>query len=141
MAMEMELIERFQDSAQASILRDMLKGSGFHPKIQGQGGLGGSGARIAGGYLVMVPRAELAEVREYLQLLEEEARLQEVDDEPLSPTPTGPGTCPFCQSTQIVQVNTSSPFRAIMTVLLLGLPLLFAAPRAWRCNSCEQQWH
>ena len=80
MASDQELVERFQDSAQAVMLRDILKGNGFRATIAGQTGMGGSGARLAGGFLVTVPKAEIHDVRVFLKRLEKEAFLHGDDD-------------------------------------------------------------
>lgn len=145
MASDMELIERFQDSAQAVVLRDILKSNGFKASIKGQDGLGGSGARLAGGYLVMVPRDELSGAQAYLKLLEKEAQLHADDAGAMVELPKlAPGAipeaCPFCKSKNFAAVETSGVFRVIVTILLLGLPLLFPAPRTWHCKDCEQHW-
>jgi len=80
MADDTLLIERFQDSAQAVMLRDLLRGSGFTATVQGQSGVGGSGARIIGGFLVVVPRGEHAEAISFLATLAQaEAIEQEAD--------------------------------------------------------------
>lgn len=80
MATDEMVIERFQDSAQAVMLRDLLRGSGFKASIQGQSGVGGSGARIIGGFLVVVPRGEHAEAISFLATLAQaEANEHEAD--------------------------------------------------------------
>lgn len=79
MATDTLLVERFQDSAQAVMLRDLLRNSGFKAQIQGQDGVSGSGARMLGGFLVVVPRAEHAEVLSFLATLAQ-ANEQENDD-------------------------------------------------------------
>lgn len=80
MAEENLLVERFHDSAQAVMLRDLLRNSGFKASIEGQTGLGGTGARIIGGYLVVVPRNEHAEVLSFLATLAQaNAREEEAD--------------------------------------------------------------
>lgn len=155
MAAEQELVERFQDSAQATMLRDVLKGNGFHPSIAGQGGMSGSGARLTGGYLVTVPKAEYHEVQKLLKRLEKEAFLHGEEEDPAqskaktSAIAKHPGThdpdytpekCPHCGSKNIAEMESPIFFRLAVTILLLGLPLLFPKPRTWMCKDCEQHW-
>lgn len=146
MASEQEVVERFQDSSQAVMLRDILKGNGFHATIHGQGGMSGSGARMAGGFLVTVPKSEMHEVTKYLKRLEKEAWLHGEDEADTAPPKSvtdpdhAPEKCPHCGSKNFSEVVSSAPFRLILTILLLGLPLLFPQPRTWVCKDCEQHW-
>lgn len=145
MASNLELVERFQDSSQAVVLRDILKGNGFTATIQGQQGLSGSGARMAGGFLVMVPRSEMHGVQNYLKRLEKEAWLHSEDETPAPETPKVapgemPACCPFCKSKNIAEIETPAIFRFVVTILLLGLPLLFPSPRTFQCKNCDQHW-
>lgn len=133
----MATLEQFKDSAQAMMLRDVLKGHGIRATIKGQAGLMGSGARLAGGFLVQVPPGELAEARKVLEQL---AAAAEEAPEEAPALPHVPGTCPHCRSANVARVETPAAFRLILTILLLGLPLLFPAPRTWQCRDCEQHW-
>lgn len=147
MGKEMELVERFQDSSQAVMLRELLKGNGFDATIHGQGGMGGSGARLAGGFLVMAPKAEMPAVRRFLERLAKEAWQGEAPDgakaPPVAPVlgPDGaPERCPHCGGREMAEIEAPAPLRAAMTILLLGLPLLFPRQRTWVCKACEQHW-
>lgn len=151
MATGLETVERFQDSAQAVMLRDVLKGNGFTATIHGQGGMSGSGARIAGGFLVMVPAGEMHEVKKFLKRLEKDAFLhgEEEGDNPAPSAASGPAItdpdytpekCPCCGAVEFEEIKTPPVLKAAMTILLLGLPLLFPRPRTWRCKKCDQVW-
>jgi len=147
MSGELEYIDHFKDSAQAVMLRDLLRNAGFNAKIKGQDGMGGTGARLMGGFTVVVPTSEAAEVRDFLDQLagagEEGYDTGELDTEaaggaqnPESP----PAVCPNCGSNRFYETEVPGWVRKLVTIVFLGLPLLMGKRRSWMCDDCKCHW-
>lgn len=49
--------------------------------------------------------------------------------------------CPNCGSENIEELTTSPVVRLVLTILFLGLPLLFSQKRAWICRDCDWDSH
>jgi hypothetical protein len=83
-----EVIEYCSDRMQASFLRGLLEANEIPARMKAPQGLGGSGAKIYGGYTVLVSPKDAVRARQLLDTLARDAAKEAEEDEAEEASPS-----------------------------------------------------